>query len=175
MESSSQKGLWLTDLILVIVLTLLTLVFVIFPPFKETFIRYILGMLLVLFIPGYSLVSAFFPSKGDLNGIERAALSFGLSIAITALIGLALNYTPWGIRLDPILISITYFTIFMIVVAFLRRSRLPAEERFTVPFKFFRTQSIFPGKIKKRYYSTYNSNFIPGAGHQHHSLHHSKA
>ena len=148
MESSSQKGLWLADLILVMLLTILTMAFVIFPPLKGTFIRSILGVLLVLFIPGYSLVSALFPHKGDLDGIERTALSLGLSIAVTPLIGLALNFTPWGIRLDPILISLTYFTLIMILVAFLRRRRLPAEERFAVPFmEFFRDlKASFHGK-----------------------------
>jgi len=31
-----------------------------------------------------------------IDGIERVALSFGLSIAIVPLIGLVLNFTPWG-------------------------------------------------------------------------------
>src|SRR5699024_12451412 len=35
---------------------------------------------------------------GSIDGIERVALSFGLSIAITPLIGLLLNFTPFGIR-----------------------------------------------------------------------------
>jgi len=32
-----------------------------------------------------------FPGKDDLDGIERIALSFGLSIAVVPLLGLALN------------------------------------------------------------------------------------
>ena len=38
-------------------------------------------------------------------------MSFGLSIAVVPLIGLGLNLTPWGIRLDPILISLAVFVI----------------------------------------------------------------
>ena len=150
MESSSQNGRWLVDLILVMLFTLLTMAFVIIPPLNETFIRTILGVLLVLFIPGYSLIAALFPKKEDLSGIERAALSFGLSIAVTPLIGLALNYTPWGIRLDPILISLTYFTLIMVLVAFLRRRRLPEEERYTVAFmEFFRDiRASFQGESR---------------------------
>jgi len=34
--------------------------------------------------------------EGIDDGIERVALSFGLSIAIVPLIGLVLNFTPWG-------------------------------------------------------------------------------
>ena len=71
--------------------------------------------------------------KGGIDGIERLALSFGLSIAVVPLIGLALNYTPWGIRLDPIVISLVLFTLFMAAIAHYRRALLPKEERFRVP------------------------------------------
>jgi len=125
------------DIILVVALTILTAAFVLIKPLNQTFIRTILGILLVLFIPGYSLIAALFPKWGDLDGIERAALSFGLSIAVTPLIGLALNYTPWGIRLDPILISLTMFTLAMCLIAFLRRRKLPEKERYFVPFGQF--------------------------------------
>jgi len=125
------------DIILVVALTILTSAFVLIKPLNQTFIRTILGILLVLFIPGYSLIAALFPKWGDLDGIERAALSFGLSIAVTPLIGLALNYTPWGIRLDPILISLTLFTLAMCLIAFLRRRKLPEKERYFVPFGQF--------------------------------------
>lgn len=125
------------DIIIVAAITLLTVAFVLIPPLNKTFIRTILGVLLVLFIPGYSLIAALFPKWGDLDGIERAALSFGLSIAVTPLIGLALNYTPWGIRLDPILVSLTIFTLAMVTIAFLRRRRLPDKEKFFVPFGEF--------------------------------------
>lgn len=125
------------DILLIIILTILTAAFVLIPPLNETFIRIILGILLVLFIPGYSLIAAIFPKKGDLESIERVALSFGLSIAVTPLMGLILNYTPWGIRLDPILICITAFTLVMCLIAFVRRRRLPDEEKYSVKFGDF--------------------------------------
>ena len=87
------------DLALVILLTLSCIPFVLIPPLNETPVRIVLGLLLVLFLPGYSLIAALFPGKGDLDGIERIALSFGLSIAVVPLLGLALNYTPFGSRL----------------------------------------------------------------------------
>jgi len=90
---------------------------------------------MVLFLPGYTLIAALFPRKDDLDGIERAALSFGLSIAVVPLIGLGLNYTPWGIRLAPVVISLSIFTIALATVAHLRRSSLPSDDRFRVPFR----------------------------------------
>lgn len=71
----------------------------------------ILGLPFLLFFPGYTSQAALFPEKGRLGEVERVALSFGLSIAVVPLIGLGLNFTPWGIRLDPILISLAVFVI----------------------------------------------------------------
>jgi len=86
----------------------------------------------VLFLPGYALIATLFPRKDDLDGIERIALSFGLSIAITLLLGLGLNYTPFGIRLVPILIVLLVFTISLAIGAYVRRSMIPEEDKFVV-------------------------------------------
>jgi uncharacterized membrane protein len=43
------------------------------------------------------------------------------------LIGLLLNYTPWGIRLTPIVISLIIFTIGLSLVALGREYRLSVE------------------------------------------------
>ena len=123
------------DLALVILLTLLCIPFVLIPPLNEISpIRIVLGLPLVLFLPGYSLIAALFPRKDDLDGIERIALSFGLSIAITPLLGLALNYTPFGIRLLPVLIVLSVFTISLAMGAYARRSKIPEEDRFIIEF-----------------------------------------
>jgi len=77
----------------------------------------------VLFLPGFVVVQALFPGGRELDDIERFALSVGLSIAITPLIGLILNYTPWGIRLDPIITSLFMFTLSIAVLATCRKYR----------------------------------------------------
>jgi uncharacterized membrane protein len=124
-----------SDLLIVMGLVLLTDIFVLTPGLSETAVRNILGLPLVLFLPGYALIAALFPAKSDLDGIERTALSFGLSIAVVPLIGLGLNYTPWGIRLLPILISLSVFTFLMCGLAYLRRAKLSETEAFEVPFR----------------------------------------
>jgi hypothetical protein len=90
-------------------------------------VRWVLGAVFVLFIPGYVTVEALFPKGRELDGIERVALSVGLSLALVPLIGLLLNYTPWGIRLDPIVISLVAFTIGIAVLGVARRFRVAAE------------------------------------------------
>ena len=88
----------------------------------------------VIFIPGYCLIAALYPRKDSLDNIERLALSFGTSIAVVPLIGLVLNYTPWGIRLVPILVGVTCFIVAMCGIAWFRRRRLQPQERYSVQF-----------------------------------------
>jgi uncharacterized membrane protein len=104
----------------------------------DSWARIVLGLPFLLFFPGYVLVAALFvkpsaknqaaggqptlgeeavtPAKGGVDGIER--------IAVTALIGLGLNYTPWGIRLLPVLFSIFAFILILSGIAAFRQYRL---------------------------------------------------
>ncbi len=75
-------SLFTRDLHIVLLLTALTLAAVFIPQLNSTPLRVIFGLPFVLFLPGYALIAALFPGKGDLDGIERVALSFGLSIAV---------------------------------------------------------------------------------------------
>ena len=138
------------DLVLILLTTIITVIFINSAKLDHTIIRTILGIILVLFIPGYSLIAVLFPKMDDLNGIERGALSLGLSIAITPLVGLALNYTTFGINLSPILFSLSTFTIIMIFISYIRRRRVPEGEKFYVNFGGFfgSIKNIFTGKSK---------------------------
>ena len=111
------------DLIFIVAFVIVSVVIITVPPLNATPIRAVVGFPLVLFLPGYSLVSALFPRSDELDGIERIALSVGLSICIVVFIGLALNYTPWGIRLGPILLALSSFTLIMTGVSAVRRVR----------------------------------------------------
>ena len=128
------------ELLVINILTVLLIIIITF--FPSNILRIILGLPLVLFFPGYTLITALLPRKGDLGGIERVALSFGLSIAVLPLIGLILNYTPWGIRLYPILFSITLFIMATSLIALFRWHRLPPERRFGISFNFPRWAGV---------------------------------
>jgi uncharacterized membrane protein len=99
---------------------------------ENSIIRTILGVPMVLFIPGYVLIAALFTKNDDLDSIERISLSFGLSIAIVPLFGLALNYTPFGIRLIPILITLCIYIVIMTIVAIYRRKVLSEDVQFSI-------------------------------------------
>ncbi|MEL4305592.1 DUF1616 domain-containing protein [Methanococcoides sp. LMO-2] len=137
-----------SDIQVVVAVVMLTCIFIVVPALSNTPIRTVLGLPMLLFLPGYSLIAALFPARDDLDGIERFALSIGLSIAVVPLIGLALNYTTWGIRLFPILISVSAFTIIMCIVAVFRRRSLPEDEHFTVPF--YKTYLSLKEEISKK-------------------------
>jgi len=115
------------DLIVAVGLALILLVLVALLP--DSWVRTFFGLIFVLVLPGYVTVAALFPSRERIDWIERIALTFGLSIAIVPLVGLALNFSPWGIELWPILVALTILVVGLSIIAYLRRMRLPIEER----------------------------------------------
>ncbi|KAF5082982.1 DUF1616 domain-containing protein [Methanoculleus horonobensis] len=108
------------------------------PILSESPLRVVFVLPFILFIPGYLLTAALFPARDDLDGIERTALSFGISIAAVPLLGFALNYTSWGIGLDSIAAILLGFSLAVGLTAQFRRRELPEENRFTVPFATYR-------------------------------------
>jgi len=83
------------------------------------YVRYLLGSLFVLFLPGYTFIKALFPTK-DIDNIERTALSIGMSLTLVPITGLLLNYTPWGIRTTSITLSLLFLTIILTATAVIR-------------------------------------------------------
>jgi uncharacterized membrane protein len=91
------------------------------------YLRTALGIIFVLFLPGFAFIKALFPAKvplktssEDIETIEHVALSFGMSLVLASTVALILNYTPWGIRLTPITLSLLALTIVFASAAILR-------------------------------------------------------
>jgi hypothetical protein len=102
------------------------------------YLRSTLGTIFVLFLPGYSFIKMLFPSKlpfqtssENMDNIERIAMSIGMSIALTPIVGLILNYTPWGIRLTPITLSLLALTLAFATAAVLRERQVRTESNQT--------------------------------------------
>jgi hypothetical protein len=118
--AGSTYSLWFWGVVASVALTMASIyAFPQHPPY--IYLRYVLGSIFVLYLPGYALIEALYPKKEDLQGLERLALSIGLSLALTPLVGLALNYTPWGIRLNPILASLSLLTVLLALLALNRK------------------------------------------------------
>jgi len=92
----------------------------------------LLAIALVLFVPGYAIVSAIFPRGATISWAARIALSLGLSISVVPLLGLILNFTPWGIRFAPIAVMLAIFTVGISTGAYWRRMRLPPDRRLSL-------------------------------------------
>lgn len=118
-----------SDVKTALTLILLSILFILVPPFNATPLRILFALLFLLFVPGYALVSVLFPRSGDLSGIERLTLSVVLSIAMTIFDGFALNYTPWGFRPAPIVLSLSVITLALLSVVLILRREIPEEEQ----------------------------------------------
>jgi uncharacterized membrane protein len=84
----------------------------------------VLGLPLALALPGYAVSAALFPPR-QLRVAERLTLTLGLSIAILALGGLILNWTPWGLRTLPWTLLLSCTTLIALGVARVRRPKEP--------------------------------------------------
>ncbi len=87
-------------------------------------LRIALAIPLVLFLPGYALTAALFPTRA-LDLAERLAFILGLSLAGTVLGGVALNLTPWGLEARSWAILLSSVTLGAGVVALVRRRGYP--------------------------------------------------
>ena len=144
MSSNDIKGLLEgkkhpTDLIIILIWSIVTVIFVFILP-DGNLVRIIFGIPILIFVPGYALVSALWPKNRrnqltDLDdNFERVALSFGLSIVLVALVGLVLALTPAGINLATTLFTIFSLIIILSIVAYYRRMLLPIDKRYYIPF-----------------------------------------
>jgi hypothetical protein len=105
-------------------------------------IRYVLAIVFILWLPGYTFTKALFPrtpqpkpaisvtrTVQNLDAIERIALSIGLSLALVPITGLLLNYTPWGMSLTPITLSLAALTLAFSTAALLRENQQRKEPK----------------------------------------------
>jgi uncharacterized membrane protein len=118
-------------LFIVDILTILLVLAILYAP--SNIARIILGVPFLLFFPGYTLMAVLFVNKEEMDRLEKFALSFGISVAVVALIGFGLNYSTWGIKLEPVLISVASFIIVMSEIALIRL-RLQKSARLTMEF-----------------------------------------
>jgi len=120
-------------LLLLNILNVLLILIVVFLPWQV--LKIILGIPFVLFFSGYALTEALFPAKANMGGIERIAVSIGLSIAWVALLLLVFNYTAWGITLETILYSIASSILIFSIIAYFRQRKIPEQERFNLDIR----------------------------------------
>jgi hypothetical protein len=126
----SEKAAWYWTIIIVAVATTIAVFAIPENAYPIVYMRTILGIAFVLFLPGFAFIKALFPTQvplrtnsESLDAVERLALGVGVSLALTPLVGLALNYTPWGITLTASTLSLLLLTVVFASVAILREQQ----------------------------------------------------
>ena len=132
-----KKCVFVDDLLAVTLLSCLGAIFVLVPPFNETFLRIPVALSLFFFVPGYAFISALFPGNKEISGIERFTLSVGFSLVLTVFDGFLISLLPWGYRPAPIVISILGITAFFSILAILTRKLKDESEQFSFSIKEF--------------------------------------
>lgn len=130
------------DLALILAATIIWAICIVIPVTYIGSLRTIVSLAFLLFVPGYSLIAAFFPEKNRVSLVERAVLSTIFSLVIGALVGLGLNYTPWGIRPAPVAVALVALTCLSVAIAQMRRRALATEIRFHINIKHTITSTV---------------------------------
>jgi len=91
-------------------------------------VRLILVSVSSLFLPGFVCVRAFLSKDRSVTQLDRLALSFGLSLVILFSIGLLLNFTSFGVRLQAVSVSLLGWTVVVGMMTHLGR-RSVSESR----------------------------------------------
>ena len=112
-------------------------------------VRVVVGVPLLFLAPGYATVSILFPRASALESTddrqflgqtrtvsdgERLALAFGLSVALLPMIGLTMVAATVALTGPAIVTTVGMFVLGGVLVAALRRGRVPAGERYSLRF-----------------------------------------
>jgi hypothetical protein len=82
--------------------------------------RWIIGSFEVTVTVGYATMKAIFPDREEFDSIERTALAVAVSVSVSALIGLVVDISPYGLRAFPVLVALTAYVVAITLVALVR-------------------------------------------------------
>jgi len=134
------------DLVVVSVVALLTVTVLSETGFGPTWVRLLVGLPLVLVLPGYALVSALFPGRPkDSTAVagrgpayspgtpERLALSFVCSLALLPLLAVGHGIVGVPFETATVLGTLTVVVVGLSAVSVVRRHSLSAAQRYDPP------------------------------------------
>src|SRR4030067_2390742 len=119
----TKAALWYWITILISLVTVIVFVTVPENAYPIVYVRYFLGLTFVLWLPGYRLTRALFPSIPSKKNLRifgltlRVALSIGLSLTLDILVGLVANYASLGINLTTIVFGLLFVNLALANVA----------------------------------------------------------
>lgn len=161
-EPEPSGASWVLDLLVVVALTGLGTLAIV-AGLEITWLRAALTMPLVLFLPGYALVSVLFPAVHQdaapprqegraLGFLGRLLLGMLASAAIVPALAYIFNFTPYGITPRPLAVAVATVTVSLSLLAIVRRASVPLDRRFRVP--------LVGGPRLSRYFQIQDENLL---------------
>ena len=96
---------------IVLGLTTLTTIIALCGSAGLTYIKYILGAIYVMFLPGYVTIEAIYSNSAEIKSLEMFTLGIILSIAIVTLLGFIINLVIGGVILIAILAALDLYIV----------------------------------------------------------------
>lgn len=127
------------DLVACLLLTLVAVVVSVLP--APSLVTALVGIPFLLFVPGYALTVALFPSdqtvwigpeNAEQEGLfrfDRIMLSVASSIALAVIVGVNLEFTMWPITSGTVVAGLAVLTLVAATVGVIRRLRYQAREQ----------------------------------------------
>jgi len=94
---------------------------------QETILNGIVGIVNVLFIPGYFLLLVIFPEEGDLSIYERLIIGIILGIAIMSFFALILTYSSLHLNKISVFLFSSILSLILLFLSWIRRLRGSGE------------------------------------------------
>jgi hypothetical protein len=101
--------------------------------------RYLLGSVFMMFLPGYSVLRTLFPERmtvsvqgREVEGAERIVLAIVMSMALVPMVGLLLNYTPFGLSTNSITIGLLTLTLTFATAGAILEQRRETKSRIPI-------------------------------------------
>lgn len=100
----------------------------VFRPEASNPVRFVLGLIEGLILPGYLTVNVLFPAEKSLRGAERYGLTLGLNAVIVMLTGLGLSLAAIRLDVRSITLALSILTALLAAAVLWRRWSLPPPE-----------------------------------------------
>lgn len=126
----SIKSFWFWMINLLIITTIVGIFIIPSNQYPITYIRWFLGLMSTFILPGYAVSKALFPIKrpfkisDNLDIPEQIMVSIGLSLSIVPIIGVLLNFSPFGINLLSVTFSLLMFSFIFSLIGVFREYKL---------------------------------------------------
>ena len=123
---SSTNAVWYWSIVAITTLAFFSILLISEDLYPWIYVRNVFGTIFVLWLPGFTFFKMLFPRNlstlrfEENYGLEQIIFSLGLSLALVSIVGLLLNFTPWGITLVPLILILLILTMVFDIIALLK-------------------------------------------------------